>query len=91
MTLPKNLKLINISLDKTKDYDKWVNKSKQLNIEDCFLFVENKTNRDFINLVDLSQIPRYILIDKNFKILELNMSSPSEGGFENELKNHIAY
>lgn len=89
MLLPNNLKLINISLDKNKDILKWKSKSKELMIENNYLFVENKSNKEFIELIKLNQIPRYILIDKNFKILDFDMISPSEGDFKNQIERLI--
>jgi hypothetical protein len=91
MTLPKNLKIVSISLNKANDFGKWKMKTEQLHIEDSFLFVENESNKKCIKMINLNQIPRYILVDKNFKILEFDMSSPSEGEFETELKSHIGY
>lgn len=89
MSLPNNLKLINISLDKNKDVIKWKNKSKELMMENNYHFVENKSNKEFIELIKLNQIPRYILIDKNFKILDFDMISPQEGDFLKNLKSYI--
>ncbi len=89
MLLPNNLKLINISLDKNKDIEKWKSKSKELMIENNYLFIENESNKEFIELIKLNQIPRYILIDKNLKILDFDMISPSEGDFIKELRKHI--
>lgn len=90
MSLPKNLKVVNISLDKTKDREKWKNKAIELGIEDSYLFVEDSYNKDFFSLINLNQIPRYILINKDFKILDIDMISPSEGNFKNEIENLIS-
>lgn len=89
MSLPNNLKIINISLDKTKDRDKWLAKTRDLNIKHSYLLVENESNKKFIHQINLNQIPRYILIDKYFNILDINMLSPFEGDFKNEIERLI--
>lgn len=89
MELPKSLKIINVSLDKTKDKNKWLLKAKELAIEDSYLFIENESNKKFIQNINLNQIPRYILIDKDFKIINIDMISPSEGDFKKELEKYI--
>lgn len=86
MSLPSNLKLINISLDKSKDIEKWKSKTRELMNDNSYLFVENQFNKEFIELIKLNQIPRYVLIDKNFKILEFDMISPSEGDFKSQIE-----
>lgn len=89
MSLPKNLKIINISLDKTREREKWLSKSTDLNLENSYLLVESQSNKKFIEQINLNQIPRYILTDKNFNIIDINMLSPSEGDFEKEIKRLI--
>ncbi|NHN26680.1 hypothetical protein FIA58_013425 [Flavobacterium jejuense] len=89
MDLPKNLSIIYISMDKGKDKGKWSAKSEELNLNNSFLFVENESNKNIINEIELNQLPRYILIDKDFNMLNTNMITPQEGDFLKELKSYI--
>ncbi len=85
LSLPNNIGIINISLDKTREKEKWYLKKKELNIENSYLFIETESNKNFINLIALNQIPRYILIDKKFNIIDLDFIRPSEKNFSNEI------
>ena len=89
MDLPKNLETIYISMDKTKDREKWLTKSSELNLNNSFLIIENENNKNIIKKIQLNQLPRYILVDKNFNILDINMITPQEGEFLKKLKSYI--
>ena len=89
MDLPKNLETIYISLDKSKDKEKWLNKSSELNLNNSFLIIENETNKNIIKGIKLNLLPRYILVDKNFNILDANMVTPQEGDFLKNLESYI--
>ncbi len=39
--------------------------------------------------MELNQLPRYILVDKNFNVLDANMITPQEGDFLKNLKSYI--
>lgn len=89
MNLPKDLEIIYVSLDKTKDKEKWLAKSKELNLSNSFLFVENESNKKTLKEMELNELPRYILLDNNFNILNFNLITPQEGDFLKELNNSI--
>jgi hypothetical protein len=89
MELPKNLETIYISMDKAKDREKWLTKSSELNLNNSFLITENQNNKNIIKEIQLNQLPRYILVDKNFNIIDINMITPQEGDFLKNLKSYI--
>lgn len=89
LDLPKNIEIIYISMDKTKDKDKWLFKSKEMNLKNSYLFIENENNKKIIKEIGLNQLPRYILIDNNFKIIDFNLITPQEGDFLKELKQYV--
>lgn len=89
MDLPKNLETIYISLDKSKDKEKWLTKSSELNLNNSFLIIENEKNKNILKEIQLNQLPRYILVDKNFNVLDANMIKPQEGDFLKNLKSYI--
>lgn len=89
MDLPNNLETIYVSMDKTKDKDNWLNKSAELNLNNSYFFIENDENSTIIQKMELNQLPRYILVDKNFNVLDANMITPQEGDFLKNLKSYI--
>ena len=54
-----------------------------------YLIIENENNKNIIKEIQLNQLPRYILVDKNFNILDANMITPQEGDFLKNLKSYI--
>jgi thiol-disulfide isomerase/thioredoxin len=89
MELPKNLDIIYISMDKSINREKWLTKTNELNLSNSYLFIENENNKKTIQEIELNQLPRYILLDKNFNVLNFNMITPQEGDFLKELKNLV--
>ncbi|MCI3937697.1 TlpA family protein disulfide reductase [Chryseobacterium aahli] len=86
MDLPKDLELIYISMDRTKDKEKWIKKAQNLHLSNSYLFAETLNNKNIIKRVNLNQLPRYILIDKNYNIINPNLATPQEADFLKELK-----
>ena len=76
-------------MDKTTDREKWLLKSTELNLKNSYLFVESASNKEFIHEINLNLLPRYILIDNDYNVLDLNMISPSEGDFQTEIERLI--
>lgn len=89
MDLPKNVETIYVSMDKAKDREKWLSKSSELKLNNSYLIIENQINKNIIKEIQLNQLPRYILVDKNFNILDINMITPQEGDFLKNLKSYI--
>lgn len=89
MKLPQEVDVVYISLDKQSDQKKWKMKSTELNISNSYLFIENEENKKQLTKINLNQLPRYILIDKDFNILNFNMTTPQEDDFLKNLKSYI--
>lgn len=85
--LPANLRVIKISLDKTKESEKWLQLSNRLNLKSSYIFVESQVNKNIIKQVKLQQIPRYILLNDKFEIINDDLMSPSEGDFRTLIYN----
>lgn len=86
LTLPSNIMVINLSVDKIKVKDKWQTKSKELGLEFSYLVDNQKENKEFIKMIGLNRIPRYIIIDKDFNLIDANFLHPAEPDFLKELK-----
>ena len=86
MDLPKDIEIVYISMDRTKDKEKWSKKAKDLHLPNSYLFAETPNNKNIIKKVNLNQLPRYVLIDKDFNIINPNLATPQEVDFLKELK-----
>lgn len=89
MDLPKDLKIVYISMDRTKDKEKWTKKAQNLHLSNSYLFAETQNNKNIIKKINLNQIPRYILIDQDFNIINPDLATPQEADFLKELKSYI--
>ncbi|WP_289024454.1 TlpA family protein disulfide reductase [uncultured Salegentibacter sp.] len=87
LNLPDNVKVINLSIDKMSAKEKWQNQSKKLDLNISYLFDDKKENKNFIRMINLNAIPRYIIIDRNFNLIDINFVSPSNSNFLKRLNN----
>lgn len=86
MNIPKNVKIISISLDKQKDKQKWLVKTKQLAQPISYwLNEQSESGGHFLNFIELKSIPRYILIDKDMKLIDQAFYHPQESLFLSKL------
>ncbi|MFC3356030.1 TlpA family protein disulfide reductase [Sphingobacterium zeae] len=89
MKLPENLKIIYVSMDRTKDKEKWSLKAQKFNLENSYLFAETLNNKAIIKKINLNQLPRYVLIDSGFNVLNADMATPQEADFLKELNTYM--
>lgn len=87
MNLPKNIELLNISVDKRKDLSIWKDKTKLLHINSSF-WIDNQVtkNQKFLKSIELKSLPRYMIIDKDFNIIDYAFLTPSDSKFILKLK-----
>ncbi len=86
MQLPADIEVIYISMDKTRDREKWSKKSRDLALSNSYLFAESQHNKSVIKNISLNQLPRYILVDKDYNILHFDFAVPQDSDFLKELK-----
>lgn len=87
MELPENVSVVSLSIDKNELKEKWKKMTKELNQEITYLIEENiSENIDFLNLIDLKSIPRYILIDYQMNLLDEAFYHPNELQFLPKLR-----
>jgi len=79
-----NIVMLYLSLD--TDFNNWRESSKHLNINDknSYILTEPETNK-LTKKIKLGPIPRYIIIDKEGKIVRLDASRPSDAETYNTL------
>ncbi|MEM6720083.1 MAG: TlpA disulfide reductase family protein [Bacteroidota bacterium] len=87
MKLPENISIISVSIDKKKDIQKWIQKTNDLNQRSTFWIDVNETKtNDFVKLIEMESIPRYILIDKDGNLIDQAFYHPNEPQFLSKLQ-----
>ena len=85
LQLPDNLKVISLSVDKISVKEKWKNKSNELKLEISYL-IDGIENEEFLSYIQPEAIPRYMVMDKQFKILNVDFFQPHEPQFLKHLQ-----
>jgi len=74
----KNIRFVSISIDKEGDKMKWKTFVKTRNMKGKQLWVDQK-NKEIVSAhFDIKQIPRFILLDPEGKIVDANAARPSD-------------
>jgi thiol-disulfide isomerase/thioredoxin len=81
LTLPENIKVLSLSVNRVNVKDTWKEKSKELGLEVSYLVEHSNSNSEFKKMIDLSWIPRYILVDENLNLLNDKFPHPSDPNF----------
>lgn len=79
--LPENIKVLNLSVDKMNKKKSWLKKSKELNMEISYLIEMNLERSNFEKYIQISSIPRYIIIDSDLNLIDNNFTSPFDPNF----------
>ena len=74
----KNIIFVSISIDVTKDFEKWKAFVTTKNLDGVQLFADKDWNSDFLLSYGVNGIPRFILIDPTGKIVNGNAPRPSD-------------
>lgn len=87
MDIPKNVSIISLSLDQSKDKQEWRNITKKLEQKISYLVKDkNVKNQEFLKFIELQSVPRYMLIDKNLNLIDEAFLHPHEPQFLSKLK-----
>lgn len=81
----KNIAFVSISIDKLKDFQKWKSMVKAKELGGVQVFADNDWNSQFVKDLNITGIPRFILIDPNGKIVKSDAARPSSPNLELEL------
>jgi len=82
----KNIAFISISIDKTKDHDKWKKMIIDKELGGIQLFADNNWESQFVEDYMIKGIPRFILIDPKGNIINANAPRPSDKKLVETLK-----
>lgn len=73
----KNIVFVSISIDNTKDREKWSKLINEKQLGGIQLLADNEWKSQFIREYIITGIPRFILIDTNGNIVNANAPNPS--------------
>lgn len=73
----KDIKVVSISIDPESDYNKWEKMVKEKELKGIQLFSDKDWNSQFVKDYGIKGIPRFILLDKEGKIISANAPRPS--------------
>lgn len=74
----KNIKFVSISVDRLADEKKWREMIKAQGLSGIQLLADNEINSTFITSYYIQGIPRFIILDKEGKIISSDAPRPSE-------------
>ncbi len=83
--IPNNVKVINLSVDKLKNREEWRDVANSTQQELSYLITNSNKNKAFLKFIELSAIPRYILLDKDLNPVDWSFPLPSESTFQKRL------
>jgi thioredoxin-related protein len=72
------LEIVSLSIDKLDDKEKWLAMVKDENLQGIQLLANQEWNSDFVRDYNIQGIPRFILIDKEGKIVDADAPRPSD-------------
>ena len=74
----RDLEIVSLSIDKLDDKEKWLAMVKDENLQGIQLLANQEWNSDFVRDYNIQGIPRFILIDKEGKIVDADAPRPSD-------------
>ena len=81
---------LGISIDKKKDLEKWKKEVKEKGLKGVQVIADRTDELSFGKDFKVNAIPRFILIDKNGKIIESHAQSPSQPNMKPYLEKLLA-
>lgn len=74
----KDIVFVSISVDAQKNHDAWIQMIKEKKMGGIQLFADNSWKSDFTKAFNVHSIPRFILIDPAGKVVNADMTRPSD-------------
>ena len=85
----KKIEFVSISIDDKKDYEKWRKMVSEKNIGGIQLFDSEGLNSSFMKAFNVGLIPRFIMLDKEGKIITSNAPRPSSDEVRDFIDKHL--
>ncbi len=85
----ETITFLSISLDEHKNHQKWVDFVKEKELKGVQLIADKAFDSDVAKTYDIKGIPRFMIFDKEGKIVTTDAPRPSNESIENMLRNLI--
>ena len=85
----KKIEFVSISIDHKKDYEKWREMVSEKNIGGIQLYDSEGLNSSFMKAFNVGLIPRFIMLDKEGKIITSNAPRPSSDEVRDFIDKHL--
>jgi len=85
----KKIEFVSISIDHKKDYEKWRKMVSEKNIGGIQLYDSEGLNSSFMKAFNVGLIPRFIMLDKEGKIITSNAPRPSSDEVRDFIDKHL--
>lgn len=83
----ENVQFVSISMDRNKDRNKWKLRSNELS--ETVIQLRSLDEKAFMKAYNIHSLPRYIILDPDGKILNIDLPRPSKSNFEPILKSNL--
>lgn len=74
----KDIYFVSMSVDQKKDFEKWQNMVKEKELQGIQIFADNDWKSQFVKDYNINGIPRFILLDREGKIISADAPRPSD-------------
>lgn len=74
----KDIHFVSMSIDQRKDFEKWQNMVKEKDLKGIQIFADKDWSSQFVREYNINGIPRFILLDRDGKIINADAPRPSD-------------
>ncbi|MBL1408252.1 TlpA family protein disulfide reductase [Sphingobacterium faecale] len=74
----KNILFVSVSMDRDKDKQKWVDFVREENLSGIQVWLDAENNKQITEAFNILQIPRFVLLDDEGRIIDPNAPRPSD-------------
>lgn len=85
----KDIEFVSMSIDQKKDFEKWQNMVKEKELKGIQIFADNDWSSQFVRAYNINGIPRFILLDREGKIINADAPRPSNAGIRTLIDENI--
>ena len=85
----KDIEFVSISIDSEKDYEKWRKMVPEKDVGGIQLYDSEGLNSSFMRSFSVSLIPRFMMIDRDGKIITAHAPRPTSKGIKKYIDSHL--
>ena len=85
----KDIEFVSISIDSEKDYEKWRKMVPEKDVGGIQLYDSEGLSSSFMRSFSVSLIPRFMMIDRDGKIITAHAPRPTSSGIKKYIDSHL--